>query len=576
MARSRSRHLKASSRASRRDDPEIERARPFTVDRRLPILGVAIALIALAVYLPALANGFVNWDDPGYVLENAHVDRLDHHFLLWSLTTFQQANWHPITWLSLGVDHALWGKQALGYHLTNVLLHATTTLVVVLLAGKLFTKALRTRDIRSLIAAAVVGLLFAVHPIHVESVAWISERKDLVCGVFYMLSLVAYLRFSEGQPRLWYLACLGTFAIALLAKPMAVSLPLVLLILDVYPLARLSRPVLTRRLVEKVPFAALAAASTIMTMTAQSRGGAMVMMRQLGIAARAWNAERSLGFYIAKLALPINLVPFYPLDYATSPREWGCVLSAGLILGMCAAAWAGRRRWPLVGALWTAYLVMLLPVIGIIQVGQQAAADRYMYLPMLVSAIAVAALAVHLWPKGRLVRAVVVATVLTAIAAFSAVSIRQITVWRDSFTLWTWVIKKEPNVAIAHYNLGEYWRGKGDLEAAARCWLRASELEPSFSWPLNQLGNLAMLQGKADEARRYYEQAIRVNPKDAEAQLNYAEFLDDEGHAEEARRHYEIFLRIAPSNLAHLFPEVRAKLSVPVVGPPQPESGAPP
>jgi tetratricopeptide (TPR) repeat protein len=289
-----------------------------------------------------------------------------------------------------------------------------------------------------------------------------------------------------------------------------------------------------------------------------------------------WNAGQSLGFYLAKLVLPINLVPIYPLDEGLSPLRWGCALSLILVLAMGAAAVAARRRIPQAGALLAAYVVMLIPVLGLVQVGQQAAADRYMYLPMLIPTIGVAALSLRLWHGGRTRRAVGLACTLIAVAGLSALSILQIGVWRDSSTLWRWVIEKQPNVAVAHYNLGEYLRSKGDLEGAGRSWRRATELEPSFSWPLNQLGNLAMLQGKTNEARGYFEQAIRANARDAEAQLNYAEFLDDEGRDKEARRHYEIFLRVAPSNLAHLFPGVRSRLALPARPSVQPPTGVSP
>jgi protein O-mannosyl-transferase len=299
-------------------------------------------------------------------------------------------------------------------------------------------------------------------------------------------------------------------------------------------------------------------------------------MRHFGLGARVWNAGRSLGFYLAKLVLPINLVPFYPLDYEISPRQWSCALSILLILAASAAAVATRRRMPQIGALLAAYVVMLLPVLGLVQVGQQAAADRYMYLPMLIPAIGVASLSLRLWHGGRARRALSTACALIAVAGLSALSIRQIGVWRDSFTLWSWVIQKQPNVAIAHYNLGQHLRSKGDLEGAGQSWRRASQLEPSFSWPLNQLGALAMLQGKTDEARRFYEQAIQVNARDAAAQFNYATLLADEGHVEEARRHYEIFLKVATPNLAHLLPEVRSRLALPAHPSVQPPTGVSP
>jgi tetratricopeptide (TPR) repeat protein len=538
-------------------------ARRLSYRRRLWVLAAAVAFVGVVVYLPALANGFTNWDDPGYILENSHLGPLDLHFLAWAFTTFRQANWHPLTWLSLGVDRALFGLDPLGYHLSNVLLHGATTLIVVLLVGWLFGRARGACDGRSLVAAAVAGLIFAVHPLHVESVAWVSERKDVLCGVFYVFAVLCYLRFAEHHRKMQYLASLGAFALALLAKPMAVSLPVVLLILDAYPLARLTRPGWTQVVVEKVPFVSLGIASSVATIVAQWRGGALVAIRHIGLGARLWVAERGLGFYLAKLALPINLSPIYPLESEVSPWRWDYLLSLALVLGVSATAVVVRRRAPLIGALWVAYLVMLLPAIGIVQVGQQAAADRYMYLPLLAPAIGIASLVIRIWQGGRSVRTALLVTALVTMVSLSILTIRQIGVWRDSPTLWAWVIKKQPGAAMAHYNLGEYLRGKGDLDGAGRCWRRAAEIEPSFSWPLNQLGNLAVLHGTLDEARSYYDRATRVNMYDAEAQYNFATFLEDQGEVAEALVHYQVFLRVAPpSKFAYMFPEVRAKLAL--------------
>jgi tetratricopeptide (TPR) repeat protein len=530
---------------------------------RLWALAAAVALVGVVVYLPALANGFTNWDDPGYVVENPHLGPLDLHFLAWAFTTFRQANWNPLTWLSLGIDHALWGLDPLGYHLSNVLLHGVTILIVVLLVGTLFARVRGAWDGRCQVAAATVGLIFAVHPLHVESVAWVTERKDVLCGVFYVLAVFCYLRFAERHSRMQYLASLAAFAMALSAKPMAVSLPLVLLILDAYPLARLTRSGWTRVVVEKVPFVALSIASSTVTIVAQWRGGALVGIRHLGLGARLWVAERALGFYLAKVALPINLSPVYPLESGVSPWRWDFLLSLVLVLGISAAAVVVRRRAPLITALWAAYLVMLLPALGIVQVGHTAAADRHMYLPLLAPAIGLAAIVVRIWQAGRYARTALLMTALVTVAGMSTLTVRQIGVWRDTPALWAWVIEKQPSAAIAHYNLGEYLYKKGNLDGAGQRWRRAVEIDPTFSWPLNQLGNLAVQHGDLDEARRYYEQATRVNVNDAEAQYNFATFLEDQGQIAEARAHYEIFLRVAPPKFAFLFSEVQARLSRP-------------
>jgi hypothetical protein len=319
-------------------------------------------LVGLLVYLRVLANGFTNWDDPGYVVENSHLGPLNVRFLAWAITTFQQGNWHPLTWLSLGIDHAFFGIDPLGYHLSNVLLHGVTVLTVVLLVGALFDRALGACDSRGLVAAAVAGLVFAVHPLHVESVAWVSERKDVLCGFFYVLAVLCYLRFAQHHSRAKYLASLGAFALALLAKPMAVSLPLALLILDAYPLARLTGPGWTRVVVEKVPFVVLGIASSVVTIVAQSRAGAVLTMQYVGFGSRLWGAQRALGFYLAKTVLPFDLVPVYPLEHGVSPWRWDFLLSLTLVLGATATAVVLRRRVPLVGALCASYLVMLLPV----------------------------------------------------------------------------------------------------------------------------------------------------------------------------------------------------------------------
>ena len=522
---------------------------------------MVVALVAVAAYLPALASGFTNWDDPGYVVENPHLGPLDAHFLKWAFTSFRQGGWNPLTWISLGIDHALFGLDPFGYHLSNILLHGATTLSVVLLVGALFSRAWGAADGRTLVAAAVAGLIFAVHPLHVESVAWVSERKDVLFGVFYVLALLFYLRFTEHHRRVEYLASLSAFVLALLAKPMAVSLPLVLGILDAYPLGRLSKPGRLRVIIEKLPFVGLGIASSVITVVAQWRGGAVA--RHIGFVERLWVAERALGFYLTKMAWPMNLVPMYPLESEFSPWRWDYLLSLVCVLGASLVALAVRRRVPLISALWAAYLVMLLPAVSVV-LGEQAAADRHMYLPLLVAAIGIAAVAVRVWQSGRNCRiAVVVAGIVTAVA-LSVLTIRQIGVWRDTASLWAWVIEKQPRAAMAHYNLGEHLREKGDLERAGQCWRRAAEIEPSFSWPLNQLGNLAVLQGKLDQARAYFERATRVNMYDPEAQLNLAELLEDQGEPAEARVHYEVFLRVAPpSKFGHLFPEVRAKLALP-------------
>ena len=468
------------------------------------------------------------------------------------------ASWNPLLWLSLGLDKAFFGLEPFGYHLTNVLLHCATTFIVVLVVAALFARARSNRDDQNLLPAGVVGLIFAVHPLHVESVAWVTERKDVLFAVFYVLALLRYIRFTERLNRTQYRLSLGMFALALLAKPMAMSLPLVLLIIDAYPLGRVKEMGWRSILREKLPFAVLSGASLVVTVAAQWGGGAAA--RHVTLAERFWLAQRALAFYLSKAFLPFDLVPMYPLDSKISPWRWDFLASLLLVLVASAAAVFLRRRVRVISALWAAYVAMLLPAICVV-LGQQAAADRHMYLPLLVPAIGAAAAAAWLWQAGRSARVAAVMTALGTTVALATLTVRQTRIWHDSDTLWAWVIAKQPNAAMAHYNLGEYLREKGDLDRAGECWKKASEIEPTFSWPLNQLGNLAVLRGKPGEARSYYERATGVNMNDAEAQLNFAGFLEDQGQLAEARAHYLIFLRVVTPELAHMVPEVRERLS---------------
>jgi len=557
-----SRRARGPSRRHQPSEASPSAAELPTREGRLWAVAAAIAVAAFAVYLPTLGNGFTNWDDPGYVLKNSNLAPLDGRFLTWSFTTFRQANWHPLTWLSLGIDHALFGLAPWGYHLSNALFHSVTAGLVVLLVESLFATALGGSDGRSLAAAAVAGLVFAIHPLHVESVAWVSERKDVLCGFFYVLALLLYCRFIEHKRRTLYVSSLAAFALALLSKPMAVSLPAVLLILDVYPLHRLTRKTCVRVLTEKIPFALLSAAFSVLTLIVQWRGGAIAPVGNLGVGVRIWGAERALAFYLAKTVWPTKLAPIYPLDPAASPWRADFVAALVVVVGLTTAAVMLRRRVPMMAALWSAFVVMLLPTLGLVQVGSQAAADRYMYLPILAPAMAVAAVAVHVWQLQRWRLGAMTAGALATIALASS-TVRQTSIWHDSATLWTWATEKQPGAAIAHYNLGEYLRSQGDLDGAVRCWQTAAAMAPWFSWPLNQLGNVAVLRGAIDDARAYYERATLVNETDPEAQYNLASFLEDQGQTAEARRHYEIFLRVAPPTFAYLFPEVRAKLALP-------------
>jgi len=301
-------------------------------------LAGAVSLITLALYLPALRNDFVIWDDPDYVLNNFNIQSLNGAFFKWAFSSFYSNNWHPLTWISHALDCAVWGLNPMGHHLTNIVLHALNTFLVVLLCIKLLDigkersaalgGASTTLDERGMrIAAGVTGLLFGLHPVHVESVAWVSERKDLLCGLFFLLSISAYanhVRALGNEPieqnkaatrffKKTYLASLAFFALSLLSKPMAVSLPVVLLILDWYPFQRIrSLKSFRSACVEKLPFLACSLISSILTIMAQRTGEAMMMMAFVPLWARMLVAAKAFVAYLGKMVVPVGLIPYYP------------------------------------------------------------------------------------------------------------------------------------------------------------------------------------------------------------------------------------------------------------------------
>jgi len=537
---------------------------------RLLLAASVLGLLSVAVYLPSLNHEFVNWDDPVYVSRNPHLDSFDAAFIGWAFTTDACSNWHPLTWISLGIDTAVWGKRPSGYRLTSLLLHGLNTVLTVLLFGWLGRLALGSDGRASLFAATTAGAVFGLHPLHVESVAWVAERKDVLYAFFWLLALLAWIGYATGdgkRARPWcYGLSLLLFALSLLSKPMAVTLPLVLIIADFYPLRRFQdgRAFVRIAVLEKLPFFVLAAASSVVTLVVQKAGGAMEAMEHIPLGPRLWGAEKAIGFYLQQFVAPVSLVPFYPLPEKITPLTFDYLAPLALALAITAAAILGRRRAPVVTAGWTYYLVTLVPVLGIVQVGSQAAADRYMYLPMLGPLAVLAAGAAWVWRRGARARGVALVSLVLVSGSLGALTVRQISVWRDSVTLWTHVTRRFPDCASAFYQLGHAYRRKRDFASAENAWRRTVEIAPRHSEALNGLGNLAMIRGSLPAARDWYRAAVTADDRNAEAHFNLALTLEGLGDPAGARRHYQAFVDRATPEYAHLLPEVRAKLARPL------------
>jgi Tfp pilus assembly protein PilF len=481
---------------------------------RLIAFGIALVILVGGIYGQVARNGFIDYDDPAYVTENPVVrSGLTMDTIAWAFRTGYHANWHPLTWVSHALDYELFGLKPAGHHLVSAGLHAANA-VLLLLALHALTGALWR--------SAVVAALFAVHPLHVESVAWVAERKDVLSTLFGMLVLLTYARHVARPSSATRALMPIFFALGLMAKPMIVTLPFVLLLLDIWPLRRWNRLVLPLALIrEKSPLFALAAASSLVTWLVQERGGAMTALEILPFWARIGNAAMAYVAYLARSLWPQDLVVLYPVDFAPP---------AGKVLGACvilaAITWAvlaARRRAPYLATGWLWYAGTLVPVIGIVQVGVQSSADRYTYLPLVGIFIMIAWGLPDLFGAARAARVAMATSGALAIVACSYVSWRQVGLWRDSETLFNHALKSTTGNYVIHSNLGGVLLREGrDAEAVVHLE-EARRISPIHVPTLSNLGVAAMRQGKLDEAEALLHETLRLNPSHVEAQLNLRE-----------------------------------------------------
>lgn len=466
-------------------------------------------LLTLLAYLPVMNNGFVNWDDPVYIEHNLHIRRLDPASISWMFSNFYAGYWMPLTWLSLSLDFFIGRLEPWVYHLHNLVLHLLNTAVVFLFSFKLLTLVRGPRPKTwTPLAAFGTALLFGLHPLHVESVAWAAERKDLLCGLFSLLSLLAYLSHAV-QPRLsWkYAACLGAFLLALLSKPMAVSFPLVFLLLDQWPLERL-RPNPAKVLIEKVPFLIAALAAGVIAVMSQSQAGAAWDLGSSPFPFRFTNACHSIFFYLVKMLLPVKLTAFYPIlmENTFSPSYLLSVLGALSISLLC---FIQRDERPYLAAAWVYYLLTLAPVLGLFQVGNQAAADRFTYLPSLGPFLLAASLLTAFFSKKRWFLLILFTGVA---AAFGTMTFRQVTLWRDSTSLWESTLRVHPkNNLVVHNNLAWAYEQEGRYSEALAKYEGTNAMGAPFLF--SHWGRARMLaqKGRSDESVQEFKTAMGLN-----------------------------------------------------------------
>lgn len=513
----------------------------YTHFRKTPILLASLAaLITFLVYLPALKNGFVNWDDDIYLNEIVSLGT-GSGFLKSFTDVPPHSYWHPVTLISYLVDYALWGQAPWGYHLVNIIFHASNTFLVFVLTLSLFRhSASRLSEFSALTAASVASLLFALHPLHVESVAWVAERKDMLYAFFFILSILAYLEYAAAASRRrWplYAASLIFFILSLMSKPMAVTLPFVLIIMDVYPLER-TRGVNPKKLIlEKVPFFIMSGLSIAMTVFLQK--GTIPRQGFFPLPIRVVTALRSFIFYLYKMLLPFDLAPYYPYPEKISLFSLEYAGSALFFIAISLFCIFTLKKAKIFSAAWLFYIITLIPVIGLVQVGGQEAADRYTYFsslgPFLLAGVA-SGLLVQRGGRG----AFVLLSLCGAIAFFLAyMTISQIGVWKDSVTMWSYEIRflekapeisgddtdgysrdSVPRAAVAYYSRAMAYNQLGNYDLAIKDLNKVVSLGPKFSRAYLNRGVDYGKVGNLEMAAADFKKAIELNPEYAPAYLN--------------------------------------------------------
>jgi tetratricopeptide (TPR) repeat protein len=502
---------------------------------RRPNAWICLALLVatFAVYAPVRHFDFVNFDDPEYVRDNPHVRAgLTPQTVAWAFSSTESANWFPVTRLSHLLDAQLFGMRPGPQHLTSVLIHALAALC-------LFAFLLRATRARW--PSAFVAMLFALHPTHVESVAWVAERKDVLCALFWFLALWAYVRYSERPSAGRYLLVLLPFCLGLMSKPMIVTLPLVLLLLDYWPLGR------RRALREKIPFFALASAAALATYWVQRGSGAVEALTAFPLGLRLENALLSYVVYAANTLWPTRLAVFYP--YPSQIPLWLPGLAAAALAAISIAVLRSARSRPYLAAGWLWYLVTLAPVIGLVQVGAQARADRYLYVPMVGLAIMLAWGAADWLRRAPRLRPAVAALAAAACLASAALAAAQVRHWKDSEALFSHALAVTDGNYLAHHNLGvALAEMPGRLPEAMAHYQAALAIQPGSARAHTDLGNaLARLPGRAPEAVAEYREALRLSPDSAIPHNNLGNALAGiPGRLPEAIAEYQAALRIDP------------------------------
>jgi tetratricopeptide (TPR) repeat protein len=505
-----------------------------------------LIFITFAAFWQVRNSEFINLDDDLYVTDNPHVQEgLTSKGALWAFTKIYAGHWHPMTWLSHMLDVNLWGLNPGGYHMINLLFHVGNTVFLFLLLLRMTGAPWRS---------GLVGALFALHPLHVESVAWVAERKDVLSAFFWILAMWAYVRYVERPGLNRYLLVALCFVLALMSKPMAVTLPFVLLLLDYWPLGRLKseklmnccqRKALLRLILEKAPFFLLAAGFCLFTIFSHLSGGAVASFDKLPLEIRIGNALVSYITYISKMIWPVRLAVLYP--HPINLQIWKVVAATLLLMIITLLVILVRRKHPYAVVGWLWYLGTLVPVIGLVQAGPQAMADRFTYMPLTGLFIMVAYGAPDILAGWRHKRVTLVASGGLLLSIYTVVTVFQVERWQNSVSLFTHTLQVSANNYIIHNNLGVTLMRQGKDQEAAVHFLKALEINPKYADAHYNLGAMLARQGKNQEATAHFLEVLRIKPSRAEAHNNLGVILAKQGRTQEAMAHFTQALRTNPN-----------------------------
>jgi Tfp pilus assembly protein PilF len=516
----------------------IPETKPVHLRVRPVVLSLLLALLTLIVFWPVTRCGFINYDDPDYFTSNPHVSSgLTSANVVWAFTSGHASNWHPLTWLSLMLDAELSGPSAAGPHFTNLLFHAANAALLFLLFWKLTATIWRS---------AFVAALFALHPLHIESVAWIAERKDVLSTFFALLTLLCYARYVKENHRRSLGFALCFFTLGLMSKPMLVTLPFVMLLLDWWPLQRTSN--FQHLFMEKTPFFLLSLVSCVITLVVQQKSGAVAALVKFPMSGRIENTFVSYARYLGKTFWPDPLAIPYP-----HPGHWPLplvVYSVALIIGLSAISVLFARKFPFVFTGWFWFVGTLIPVIGLVQVGDAAMADRYTYFPLIGIFIVFVWGMKEMCVSWRLPKpaAVFFAIIILSLAAVQTRS--QLAYWQNSGTLFRHTLAVTSNNYVAWNDLGTHLSSQGQVPEAMDCFQKSLQIHPDNADTLYNMGNALVRMGKIDEAITNYRRALEIDPSHADALANLGLALSAKMQFDEAVPCFEQALKLDPDSAA--------------------------